>query len=246
MGGDSTSNGQVLSDDVVAQIGGGSPRYDGALAHDGVGAGEAPRELEVLLHEEDGDAALLDALDGALDLEDHVGLDALRRLVHQEKLGSGEEYAGDGELLLLAAREHTALARKELSELRKELEDLLDVLLSGAPVAGRLGAAEESHAEGLGHAQIRKDLASLGHVADPAGRPLFRSKPSQVDAVERDAPGACRQESHDGLEQRGLAHAAPAYEAHDATCGHVEGHIPQHLALAVGDVEVADLKHARP
>src|SRR5215813_7891094 len=211
MGGDSTSNGQVLSDDVVAQISGGSPRYDGALAHDGVGAGEAPRELEVLLHEEDGDAALLDTHDGALDLEDDVGLDALRRLVHQEKLGSGEEHARDGELLLLAPRKHAALAREELPELRKELEDVLDVLLSGAPVAGRLGAAEKSHAEVLGHAQIRKDLASLGHVADPAGRPLFRSKPGQVDTVERDAPGACREQGDDGLEQRLLAHAVPAH-----------------------------------
>jgi hypothetical protein len=94
----------------VAQIGGGPARHDGALAHDGVGAGEAPRELQILLDEEHGDAPLPDAPDRPFDLLDHVRLYPLGGLVHEEQLGPGEEHARDGQLLLLAAREHAPLA----------------------------------------------------------------------------------------------------------------------------------------
>src|ERR1700730_7774631 len=91
MAGESTFNGQVLSHRIVTQVGGGPARYDGALAHDGVGAGQAPGELEVLLDQEHGDAALLDALDRVFELEDHVWLYRLGRLVLHEPRRAGHE-----------------------------------------------------------------------------------------------------------------------------------------------------------
>src|SRR6266568_3091687 len=166
MAGDSTSNGQMLSHRIVTQVGGGSARHDGALAHDGVGVGEAPCEFEILLDEEHGDAALLDALDRSFDLLDHVRLYPFRGLVHQEQLGPREEHAGDGQLLLLAAREHAPFAREELSELGKQVEDLLDVSLGGAAVARRLRPSEKTHPQILGDGQVGEDLPPLRHVPD--------------------------------------------------------------------------------
>ena len=49
---------------------------------------------------------------GVADLVDDGGLDALGRLVEDQELGLGEHGAGDGELLLLAAAEDAAFARR--------------------------------------------------------------------------------------------------------------------------------------
>src|SRR5678815_1090007 len=76
-------HGEMLADGGLTKVRGGAARHDRALAHDGIGAGEAPGELEVLLDQEHRDAALLDAQDRILDLEDHVGLNPLGGLVHE-------------------------------------------------------------------------------------------------------------------------------------------------------------------
>ena len=69
----------------------------------------------------------LDPLDGFLDLVDDGGLDALGGLVHQEELRARQEHPRDRELLLLAARQHAALAAEQRLELGEELEDLARV-----------------------------------------------------------------------------------------------------------------------
>src|SRR6266545_856342 len=74
---------------------------------------------------------------------------------------------------------------------------------------------------------------------------LFGPEGAELDAGQRDAPRARGQEAHDGLEEGGLADAVPAHEADHATLRHVERDIPEDLALPVGDVQPADLKHRR-
>src|SRR5262245_53755957 len=65
------------------------------------------------------------SLRGTSPISDHVGLDALGGLVEDEDLGVQDQGAGDGQLLLLAAREIAAAAAKHLLEDGEEGEDLL-------------------------------------------------------------------------------------------------------------------------
>src|SRR6266545_806895 len=160
-------HGEVFAHHIVTQIGGRAARHDGALAHDGVGAGQAPGELEVLLDEQHGEPPALDAPDDLLDLQDHRGLDPLGRLVQQEELGAGEEDAGDGELLLLAPGEHAPLAPEQRLEPGEQLEDAVQVLPGTRnPVAAARAQPEEPDPEVLPHGEAGKDLAPLRHIAD--------------------------------------------------------------------------------
>ena len=66
-------------------------------------------KFEILLDEQDGDLALGAQIgDGAADILDDRGLDALGRLVEHEEPRPRDEGAADGELLLLAAGEVAA------------------------------------------------------------------------------------------------------------------------------------------
>src|SRR6266496_4037782 len=85
----------------------------------------------------------------------------------------------NGQLLLLAAREHAPFAREELSELGKQVEDLLDVSLGGAAVARRLRPSEKTHPQILGNGQVGEDLPPLRHVPDAAGCALFGPEGAQ-------------------------------------------------------------------
>src|SRR6185503_4448566 len=155
-----------------------------------------------------------------------------------------EEDPRDRELLLLAAREHAALAAEQRRELRKQLEDVLQrVTVAVAPPAP---AAERPHAQVLLHGEVREDLAALGDVPDPAGDPLFRAPAAQVRPVEGDPSRADRQEPHDGFEEGRLAYPVTSHEADHAARGDLEGDVPEHLALPVEGVEAPHLKHGPP
>src|SRR2546427_2510352 len=84
-----------------------------ALVHDVEPVADRPRELEVLLDQQDRSVALpLDPPQHVGDLVDDGRLDALGRLVEQEERRGGDQRPRDVELLLLAAGEVTpALAQ---------------------------------------------------------------------------------------------------------------------------------------
>src|SRR6202140_1794221 len=82
---------------------------DLAAIHHREGFGEFVDEVEILLDQEDGDVALVaEPCDGTADILDDRRLDTLGRLVEDEEARPGDEGAGDGELLLLAAGEIAA------------------------------------------------------------------------------------------------------------------------------------------
>jgi hypothetical protein len=79
---------------------------------------------------------VLQLLQRVADLVDDGRLDALGRLVEDEELGLGEERAADGELLLLTAGEHAALAGEHLLQHGKERVHALEQRLGfGAAAA---------------------------------------------------------------------------------------------------------------
>ena len=64
-----------------------------------------------------------------------------------------------------------------------------------------------AHRQVLLDRQAREDLAALRHVADAAAARAGAASARDVLAVEHDAPRADRQQAHQALEQRRLAHA---------------------------------------
>src|SRR5688500_11083952 len=111
---------------VIAQTCSRAAEADGALLEDVDPVRELQGELRVLLREQDRESLALEARDLVAQMVDHDGGQALRRLVEEEELRVAHERAGDGQHLLLAARQVPALPRGELSKLRKEVEDPLE------------------------------------------------------------------------------------------------------------------------
>src|SRR5690606_28748688 len=85
---------------------------------------EATHERQLLLDDEHRQAELVvQAADHAADLRDDAGLDALRRLVEDQKPRLENERARNRELLLLAAGQVAAAPLQHRAQHRKELED---------------------------------------------------------------------------------------------------------------------------
>src|SRR5262245_45542435 len=87
--------------------------------------GDGGGEMEVLLDQQDGEAACLELADDLADaLHDHRR-QALGRLVEQQEAGAGAQDTADRQHLLLAARQLGALAAPALLQVGEELVDLL-------------------------------------------------------------------------------------------------------------------------
>ena len=74
--------------------------------------------------------SLLDLDQRFTDLIDDIGLDAFGRFVEQKHFGPGEQGAGDGQLLLLAAAEHAALALQHFLEHGKQFQNAVHLPLA--------------------------------------------------------------------------------------------------------------------
>src|SRR5690242_1973366 len=99
---------------------------DAPVLHHVMPVGDGGREAEILLDEQDREAALLERADRAPDLLDDDRRQSFRRLVQQQEARARTQDAPDGEHLLLTAGELGPLASAPLGEVRKERVDLLD------------------------------------------------------------------------------------------------------------------------
>ena len=97
------------------------------------------------------------------------------------RCGSGDQAAGDGQELLLAARERAAVAVEQMLEAREVLQDVAHRILLV------LGMGGDAHAQIVEHAEHGKDAAALGHIADALAAALVRRLAGNVDALEMDA-----------------------------------------------------------
>ena len=90
-----------------------------------------------------------------------------------------------------------------------------------------------------------KSRRPSGTSATPAlDDQVRRAGAAEVLALEADGAGARAQEARDGVQERGLAGAVGAEQRHDLAGPDRERHAGQDPDVAVGGVEVADLKHA--
>ncbi len=135
----------------------------GVHHHDPVGDGQ--RLFLVVRHENRGDAEFaLDLADLLAQADADLGVERRERLVEQQHRGAGREGAGEGDALLLAAREFEREALVEAGEAH-QLQHLLDPRLALRLVhAGDL----QAEADIVGDVHVRKQRIGLEHHADLA------------------------------------------------------------------------------
>ena len=209
---------------------------DLAVDHDRDAVGDGTGDADILLDHQDVDVAFLAQTHqhfGDL-VDDHRGK-ALGRLVHHQKARVEEQRPADGEHLLFAAGQLPAAIAAALGQARKHRIDAL----------GRPGAAlGGDELQMLVDRQRAPQAAPLRHVADAHAGDLGRGAAGNGLPGQRDRPGAHRHQAHDRLAQGGLAHAVAADDRQDAAAD-AQVHALQRVAVAVIDVEVADLENGR-
>src|SRR2546430_2098052 len=188
----------------------------------------------VLLDEQDGDAFALEADQQRLEVAHEAGRQALRGLVEHHELRVAGQGARDGEHLLLAAGEAPAPLPPALAQDGEVLEDAVE------RPARVLAVAPRRKTEVLADVEMRKDLASFGHVAHPEPEDAVRRLAGDLAVLEAHGAGARRRQSHDRAQRRRLARAIAPEQHGDLARRHREGHVAQHVALAVEGVERVD------
>ena len=141
-------------------------RDDAAAIHDVEVLAELADEIEILLDDHDRQMQLVDELvQGVADLVDDARLNPFGRLVEQEDFRSADKGPGDGQLLLLTAREVAPHAAGHPFE---HGEEGIDLFGNRARTVGpRFQADPQVFLDG----ELRKDFASLRHQGDACSAP---------------------------------------------------------------------------
>src|SRR5450631_3870357 len=156
------SDGDVPGQEFAAGRFGAACLGDASARKHHEGVGEADREVEILLHEQQRDLAF-ERAQHILDGRDEIGLDTLGRFVEDQEAGTRDQRARDRELLLLPAGERATRASPHLLQHRKQRDRLLQRRGAEGAVSAR------SRLDILSDSQLRKDLATLRHVSEPRG-----------------------------------------------------------------------------
>src|SRR5215472_1403639 len=234
------SDHKVTTDIGLHHVPGETRQYHLATVHDHIGVSERPRELEVLLDQQDRHVAeCCEVADHALDLLDDRGLNAFGRLVQHQELRFRDEGPGDRELLLLSARQVAAAAPQHVAKHRKQAEDLV----GDAPLRARQGG--KPGLEVLLHRETRKDFSSLWHQRKAAPRPLVRLEAGDVVSVPNDAAVADRLQAEDRAKQAGLADAVAAEQACDLAALRADTDPAQDMARAIVKVDLSGGEHVQ-
>ena len=155
--------------------------------------------------QEDGDAAVTQAVDQALHVARRDGIEARRRLVEEEDGGVGEERASEADALAQALREIAG------EIVRAGLEaDRLERVPDSVRVPDAVEPGEEL--EVLRHCQAQIEARSLGHHRDPLPDldPIRRRERKARDDCRS---GGWRDQRPEHAHRRRLARAVRAEEA---------------------------------
>ena len=170
--------------------------------------------------------------------------------------GAGDQRAGQGQALALAARErHAALADQCVVALGQALDEVVGLGGLGRRDhhvlrVGRLAAAGSG--DGRATLEAKEDVVAdrggkeegiLAHEADVPAQ-LGQRELTHVDAVEHHPAHAHVVEAGDQGHEAGLARAGGAEEGHDLVGADVEGDVVQHRASGV--VAEGDVLEAHP
>ena len=186
---------------------------DPALVHEHGDVGDAAGEAHLVGDEQHGHAVFREPLHHPQHLLGQLRVECRGHLVEQHHLGPHGERAGDGDPLLLAARELVRIGVELLGEAH-ELEHLLGDRPGLAP-ATLLHDPGRQH-DVLADAQMREQIVALEHDADVgAERPQVARIVVERVAGDRDVALADLLQPVDAAEHRALARAAAADQRHD-------------------------------
>src|SRR5882672_8547216 len=195
--------------------------------------GELQRHLRVLLDQQHAYALALQLADGVHDGADDHGREALRGLVEQQQVRPGHEGAGDGQHLLLAAREQPSLALQAIAQGREALEHR---------VHRPARAFARGDREVLARGEVRKNPASLRHQGDAQARDAVRGEAGDVAPLVADFARARRREAGDRAQRGGFSGAIAAEEGDDLAFGEIQRQPVQDMAEAVERIDALDLE----
>ena len=162
------------------------------------------------------------------------------RLVHEQNPRASHEPPGDGEHLLLAARQGAGKLTLAFFQAGKAPVDVRDVgrdLRRGSPSRVRAGVKV------LLHVHARKHQTVLRHQCDAPGHHPGGRQPGQVLAVQDHGAGLGGENPRDGEHGRGLAGAVGAEQARDLAFGRVEADASQRLDVPIGRDQVSNAQH---
>ena len=189
-------------------------------------------EPEILLHQKDGIALGLQPRDRAADLLHHHGGEPFRRLVEQQEARARAQNAGDGQHLLLAARQLGAAAGEPFLEVGEERKDRV-ARQAARPHHGRQHQVFLDRERG-------EDAALFWAIADARARDGPRRQPDRFPPLETHRTPALAEHAHDGAQRRGLAGAITSQKRDDLPFAHLEVHAVQDMRLAVPALKAAD------
>src|SRR6266851_1522530 len=226
--GESDSKIPMLQVAVAGELRGRAGPDDAALLDDVMTVGQPDQRAHALVDHQDRLALALQPVEARPDLLADQRRQALGRLVEDQQLGIGHQRPADRQHLLLAAGELVAHVALALGEPRKKSEGALE----GPGIAARRAVRRRRH-KVLAHREIGEDLATLGHqpqakAGDAEGRQMV-----DPGALELHDAALRRQQAHDGIHGRGLAHAVPSHQGHHFSGIDGELHAEQGLARAV-------------
>ncbi len=206
------------------------------MAHDVQPLRYFQRDRQLLLDQQDGNAAPRDLVEQAGDLLDELGRQPFGRFVDDDEIGVSHQRAAHGEHLLLAARQDAGLVGLAFAEVGKQAEHVVE-----GPAA-ELAGALQSQFEVLLHRQGGKDLAVLRHIAQSGVGDLVG--PQAGDRPPLEAHLALRaDQAHDRLAGRRSPDTIAAEQAHDLALADRQVDTLQDVALAIVGVQSPHLEH---
>jgi len=195
--------------------------------------GDPERLVDVLFHEENRHALLVDLLD---DVEDEFYKEwsqAEGGLVEQEKSRIGHESPGNGEHLLFAPRHGPPQLFGPFHEAGEELKTAVHVRL---PVP--FGTLDKgAHTQVLEDGHFGENLSPLRDLDDSQLHHLMGLQLPQVDAVEVDGTGIPLYQPGDILQGGRLAGAVCTDNGDDLSPVHLQVNTPEDLEIAVAEIE---------
>ena len=226
---------------AAGELGGRAGEADLAAFHEHGALRDGGGDVDRLLDDDHGGALRGELADDVDEVGDDGWGEAEGELVDDQEPGAAQHRLGDGEHLLLTARQRRCLLVGEALEVREQLEDLgagaLDV--GAVAVLGPLGDAEV-----VGDGERTEDPAAAGD-GDEAGLDASHGvEVGDVGAVEGDGAGGGLEEAADDAEHGGLAGAVGAEQRDDLAVGDREVDAEQDRHLAVGGVDVAAAQQA--
>ena len=164
---------------------------------------------------------------------------AERRLIEHDQARRPHQATRERQHLLFAARERAGCLTRTFLQARKHREDPLDAL---ADMAARM-RQQTADLEVVVHAQRRKDLPPLGHLADAEITDPVAVESGDFPPLEADGARTRFQDSGQCTDQRGLAGAIGTDERDDLVGGHFEAHAIERLRIAIEHGQFAYRQH---